>query len=64
LNERTHPFVRERHPNEEVHNADVTYFYVTKSGDLDYQRKTYSHHKGRNLVKMAVATTMDGFNNL
>lgn len=30
---------------------DGTYFYVEKSGDFNYQRKTYSSHKGQNLVK-------------
>ena len=30
---------------------DGTYFYVEKSSIFDVQRKTYSTHKGRNLIK-------------
>ena len=39
--------------------ADETYFFIGKSSNYSFQRRTYSIHKGRHLVKpmMLVTTT-------
>ncbi|CAH2092630.1 unnamed protein product [Euphydryas editha] len=58
----TRPFAKELFcPNEEkvIVVADGTYIYIEKSGNYRFQRRTYSLHKGRPLVKpmMIVSTT-------
>lgn len=39
--------------------ADGTYMFIQKSSNYSFQRRTYSMHKGRNLIKsmMLVTTT-------
>jgi hypothetical protein len=58
LAKRSIPAVRKK--GVEAHNADITYFFIEKSGQLDLQRLTYSRHKGTNLLKVAAVTTTDG----
>ena len=40
--------------------ADGTYCYCQKSSNNNFQRKTWSTHKGRHLVKPFVICTSDG----
>lgn len=39
---------------------DGTYIYIEKSSNFVFQKKTYSMHKGRNLVKMMMLVSMTG----
>lgn len=41
--------------------ADGTYIYCNKSGNFDFQRKTYSKQKLRNFIKSMVVVTTDGY---
>ena len=40
---------------------DGTYIYIQKSGNFQFQRQTYSMHKGRPLVKPMVIVTTSGY---
>jgi hypothetical protein len=40
---------------------DGTYIYIPKSGNFHFQRRTYSLHKGRPLVKPMVVVTTTGY---
>ena len=40
---------------------DGTYIYIQKSNNFQFQRKSYSLHKGRPLVKPMVVTSTDGY---
>jgi hypothetical protein len=40
---------------------DGTYIYIQKSGNFQFQRRTYSMHKGRPLVKPMVVVTTTGY---
>lgn len=40
---------------------DGTYIYLQKSGNFQFQRRTYSLHKGRPLVKPMVVVTTTGY---
>ena len=40
---------------------DGTYIYIQKSNHFNFQRKSYSIHKGRPLVKPMVVTSTDGY---
>lgn len=40
---------------------DGTYIYITKSGNFQFQRRSYSIHKGRPLVKLMVIVTTTGY---
>jgi hypothetical protein len=40
---------------------DGTYIYIQKSGNFHFQRRTYSLHKGRPLVKPMVVVTTTGY---
>ena len=40
---------------------DATYIYIEKSSSYDFQRKTYSGHKFRSLVKFMICCSTDGF---
>ncbi|KAH9636744.1 hypothetical protein HF086_007642 [Spodoptera exigua] len=42
--------------------ADGTYIYIEKSSNYLYQKKTYSLHKYRNLVKPFLFVCSDGYN--
>jgi len=61
LRGRTPQFVQERHPSAEVHNTDITYFYLRKSTNADFQRLTFCNYKKKNLLKVGAITTCDGF---
>ena len=41
--------------------ADGTYIYIEKSGDYSFQRRSYSVHKGRPLVKPMMLVPTDGY---
>lgn len=41
--------------------ADGTYIYIEKSGDYSFQRRSYSVHKGRPLVKPMMLVATDGY---
>ena len=41
--------------------ADDTYIYIEKSGDYSFQRRSYSVHKGRPLVKPMMLAGTDGY---
>ena len=41
--------------------ADGTYIYIEKSGDYAFQRRSYSVHKGRPLVKPMMLVATDGY---
>ncbi|CAF4659356.1 unnamed protein product, partial [Rotaria sp. Silwood2] len=41
--------------------ADTTYLFIQKSTNNQIQRKSYSMHKHRNLVKPMILTTTDGY---
>jgi hypothetical protein len=40
--------------------CDATYFYIQKSGNYMFQKKTYNDHKKRNYIKPMIITTSDG----
>ena len=40
---------------------DGTYIYIEKSGNFSFQRRSFSVHKGRHLVKPMVITTTSGY---
>lgn len=40
---------------------DGSYLFVEKSSNLDFQKKTYSSHKHRNLVKVMMVVATDGY---
>lgn len=40
---------------------DGTYLFIQKSGNFDFQRKTYSGHKHCNLIKPMMAVFTDGY---
>lgn len=40
---------------------DGTYYYIQKSNDNEFQRKTYSVQKGRHLIKPMIAIAADGY---
>ena len=40
---------------------DATYIYIEKSSSYDFQRKTYSGHKFRSLVKFMICCSTDGY---
>ena len=40
---------------------DANYFYIEKSSSYDFQRRTYSGHKFRCLVKFMICCSTDGF---
>jgi hypothetical protein len=44
-------------PNQVVLIADGTYIYCEKSSNNEFQRRTYSSHKHRHLVKPMIITT-------
>ena len=41
--------------------ADGTYIYIEKSGDYSFQRRSYSVHKVRPLVKPMMLVATDGY---
>ena len=41
--------------------ADGTYIYIEKSGNYSFQRRSYSMHKGRPLVKHMTLVATDGY---
>ena len=41
--------------------ADGTYIYIEKSGDYAFQRRSYSVHKGRPLIKPMMLVATDGY---
>lgn len=41
--------------------ADGTYVYIEKSGDYSFQRRSYSVHKGRPLLKPMMLVATDGY---
>ena len=41
--------------------ADGTYVYIEKSGDYSFQRRSYSVHKGRPLLKHMMLVATDGY---
>ncbi|CAF4885433.1 unnamed protein product [Rotaria socialis] len=41
--------------------ADSTYLFIQKSSDNKFQRRSYSMHKHRHLVKPMILTTTDGY---
>ena len=43
-----------------IASVDGTYIYIHKSSSLEHQKKTYSKHKGRNLVKLFMIVAPDG----
>lgn len=45
------------HPGQVVLIADGTYIYCEKSSNNEFQRRTYSSHKHRHLVKPMIITT-------
>jgi len=40
---------------------DATYLYIQKPKDLEFQRRTYSQHKSRNLLKPMMVVTSTGY---
>ncbi|CAF2876294.1 unnamed protein product [Rotaria sp. Silwood2] len=48
-------------PNQLCVVADGTYIFIQKSSNNQLQRKSYSMHKHRNLVKPMILTTTDGY---
>jgi hypothetical protein len=49
-------------PPETLHlTMDATYLYIQKSSNHELQRKTYSMHKHRNLLKPMLTTLADGY---
>lgn len=48
-------------PNQLCVVADSTYLFIQKSMDNTFQRKSYSMHKHRNLVKPMILTTTVSF---
>ena len=43
-------------PDQIVRIADGTYFFCQKSSNSEFQRRTYSQHKRRHLVKPMIIT--------
>ena len=41
--------------------ADGTYIYIEINGDYSFQRRSYSVHKGRPLVKLMMLVATDGY---
>ncbi|CAM4836812.1 unnamed protein product [Rotaria magnacalcarata] len=48
-------------PDQVVLIADGTYFFCQKSSNNEFQRRTYSQHKRRHLVKPMTITASDGY---
>lgn len=48
-------------PNRVIAICDGTYIYVQKSSNYLFQKKTYSLHKYRNLLKMFMIVSPDGY---
>lgn len=50
-----------KNPNAMITIYDGSYFYIQKSGDHEYQRRTYSEHKHKNLLKPFLMVAPDGY---
>nr|XP_022290376.1 LOW QUALITY PROTEIN: uncharacterized protein LOC111102014 [Crassostrea virginica] len=49
------------HNSEAILVLDGTYIYIQKSNNFQFQRRSYSFHKGRPLVKVMVVVTTTGY---
>lgn len=48
-------------PDDAIIVLDGTYIYIQKSSDYDFQRRSYSTHKNRSLLKPMVIVGTDGY---
>lgn len=48
-------------PDDAIIGLDGTYIYIQKSSDYDFQRRSYSTHKNRSLLKPMVIVGTDGY---
>ena len=48
-------------PDDAIVVLDGTYIYIQKSSDYDFQRRSYSMHKNRSLLKPMVIVGTDGY---